>query len=86
MRISYEPRSRAIWHTDCTNHFGGVMKPELDDEERSRTLMRCLHCRKAGWYHYGWVGEANCVEYPSPIAAVRPEEPSALVLAGLLLA
>lgn len=59
MRISFEPHHKAMWHTDCANHLGGVM--EVVQHEDGRSLLKCLHCGKQGYYPNGSVGEV-CVD------------------------
>lgn len=52
-------KNRCLWHSDCENHFGGIMK-EIRHEE-DKTLMECLHCGKKGYYPKGGIGRI-CVE------------------------
>jgi hypothetical protein len=67
MRISYQPSGRCFWHRDCTNHFGGVMRVERNEPDRS--LLRCLHCQAEGWYPVGAVGERKCERLESAAPA-----------------
>jgi RNase P subunit RPR2 len=60
MIINFKPHGKGLWHSDCTNHFGGIMK-ELKDEG-DRTLMECLHCGKKGYYPHGRVGRVEVEE------------------------
>jgi hypothetical protein len=77
MIIDYNPDQRAIWHADCANHFGGVMHPVWN--ERTRTLMECLHCGKRGYYPVGGAGERRVEEVPPAPSNVggNPRERSA---------
>lgn len=47
-----------LWHTDCekNTHRSGVCKAIRHDEETKRSLIKCLHCGKQGYYSHGRVG------------------------------
>lgn len=63
MRISFEPAGRCLWHLDCVNRFGGVMK--IVRHEPHASLLECLHCQKQGHYPVGAAGE-QCVDVVMP--------------------
>ena len=54
MIINFDEKNKCLWHSDCDNKYGGVMK-ELKREEDC-TLMECLHCGKQGYYPVGGLG------------------------------
>jgi len=55
MIINYE--NGRIWHSDCTNHFGGIMKPLTKKEGEDTPLLECLSCAKKGYYPRGKAGK-----------------------------
>lgn len=78
MVLNYEPNNgRSFWHSDCTNHFGGIVREE--HREYDRSLMKCLHCGKEGWYQKGWVGQHTV---PVENVAKLAEAGVAVVLEG----
>lgn len=78
IRISYERAGRCFWHLDCANHFGGVMRLELDEPNRS--LLRCLHCGAGGWYPLGAVGERCCASDERASASIKLEQRGRITL------
>jgi hypothetical protein len=54
MHITYERNGRCFWHTNCVNHFGGIMFLVRNEEKRS--LVKCGHCGQQGFYPVGSVG------------------------------
>jgi hypothetical protein len=55
MRIEYQRMGCCFWHTDCTNHLGGIM--QIISDAKHDTLLKCGHCGKQGRYPVGAVGE-----------------------------
>jgi hypothetical protein len=60
MIINFQPHGKGLWHSDCINHFGGIMKELTDDG--SKTLMECLSCGKRGYYPHGVSGRVHVPE------------------------
>ena len=58
--INYE--NGRIWHSDCTNHFGGIMKEVSYDTSNEVGIFECLHCGKKGKLPKGSVGKRTCEE------------------------
>lgn len=54
VEIQWDRAGRAFWHTNCTNHLGGVMKEVKREPDKS--VFECLHCGKRGEYPVGGVG------------------------------
>lgn len=57
IKIEYQ-RGGRFWHTDCTNHLGGVMR--VVSHEADGSTLECGHCGKRGAYPVGSVGEVVC--------------------------
>ena len=56
MEISYELYGRSFFHTDCVEGQGnGIMKPV--EHEKDKTLLKCNHCGKRGYYPVGSIGK-----------------------------
>jgi hypothetical protein len=60
MIIDYQRSGKCLWHRDCINHFGGIMK--VVNHEADRSLLECLHCGKRGFYPVGGIGEVSVEE------------------------
>jgi hypothetical protein len=52
--IEIDRQGSCFWHRNCTNHFGGIMKETKREPDKS--LIKCLHCGKQGYYPVGGVG------------------------------
>ena len=76
MKITYELYGRSFFHKDCTpGKENGIMKPIK--HEQNRSLLKCYHCGKMGYYPVGTVGEIEVVEQKNIIAhAADPKKPS----------
>jgi hypothetical protein len=60
MIINYETGPTSFWHDDCEVARGnGIMKEIRREPER--TLFKCLHCGKHGYYPVGGRGMV-CVD------------------------
>lgn len=71
LTLNYEPDNRAFWHTDCANHFGGVVY-EIK-REKNHSLLECQHCKQRGYYAVGWVGPHTVsVEPAEGVAPAAP--------------
>lgn len=66
MRITYERVGRCLWHEDCDKSTCGIMREERRDAER--TLVRCLHCGRAGYLPVGAASVCAPVESQSDAA------------------
>lgn len=70
MEITWE--QGRIWHTDCDEpHRSGIMQPIHREEER--TLMKCLHCGKHGYYPHGRSGPVCTDDVPNAQLEPRAE-------------
>lgn len=67
MRITYERAGRCLWHEDCDKSRCGIMT-EVRREE-SRTLLRCLHCERQGYFPVG--ATSACV----PVELITDDPP-----------
>jgi hypothetical protein len=82
MRITYEMVGRCLWHGDCDKSPSGIMREERRDADR--TLVRYLHCGRAGYFPVGATSvyvtvesreevETSC-ELPKPIQPGDPND------------
>jgi hypothetical protein len=61
MRITYELKGRCLWHEDCDKSRSGIVFEEL--REKDRTLVRCRHCGRSGYFPVGATSVCVAVEY-----------------------
>jgi hypothetical protein len=64
MKINYELYGRCLWHEDCEKTRQGIMG--LVRHEEGRSLVKCLHCGRQGWYPVGGVGPLEVEEHLPP--------------------
>ena len=61
MKIAYELYGKSFFHTDCIpGKQNGIMKPIKHEQDKS--LLKCYHCGKRGYYPVGKVGEIEAFE------------------------
>jgi len=61
MKISYELYGKSFFHTDCIpGKDNGIIKPIKHEQDRS--LLKCLDCKKIGYYPVGKIGEIEVIE------------------------
>lgn len=64
MKINYELHGRCLWHEDCEKARQGIMG--LVRHEEGRSLVKCLHCGRQGYYPVGGVGPLEVEEVVVP--------------------
>ena len=60
MRLTYDPGVRAMWHEDCDKSRSGIVHDEVYED--TRTLVRCLHCGRTGYFPVGATSVCVAVE------------------------
>lgn len=65
MEITWQRFPRCLWHSNCENHFGGIMT--IVQHDPTESLLECLHCGQMGRYPVGGVGRV-CVD----VVAINP--------------
>lgn len=68
MRVKWVHEGRQLWHEDCANHFGGIMKEVEFDGTGS--VLECLSCNKLCHFPKGAAPGSHCCE----VIARQPKE------------
>jgi hypothetical protein len=55
MKIIFEQNPTCFWHADCEVFRGNGIMAEIR-REPERSLMKCMHCGKCGYYPVGGCG------------------------------
>jgi hypothetical protein len=63
MEINWEGGCRSLWHWNCDKSRNGSGVIGEVKQEKDRTLVRCLHCGRAGWLPVGAVTACVPVEF-----------------------
>jgi hypothetical protein len=71
MRILWEKYGNSLWHEDCDKSRCGIMVEIHREPERS--LLRCLHCEREGYFPVGAI--SACVPVQSSAALAPKDQP-----------